>query len=76
MWEKYERGDCVDLSQCARDPDGYYILERFEVGKDYCDLHAEAWIWSIGRRRSDGQILASTGSRLYQNPDFECLFLR
>jgi hypothetical protein len=55
---------------------GRYRLRRFVADVDYCDAQAEAWIWSIGRRYADDAIIASTGSELYQNPDFECLFLR
>lgn len=34
------------------------------------------YIWSIGKRHSDGVILASRNGDLYQNPEFECLWLR
>lgn len=50
-------------------------LREFVDGRDYCIGGSEDWIWSIGRR-ADGAIFASTDSRFYQNPRFECLFLR
>jgi len=75
MQEKIESGDAVDLSKCKREG-RYYIVPEFFDDVDYCDAAAECWIWSIGRRYSDGVILASTGNDLYQNPQFQCLFLR
>ena len=76
MLRKIIAGQCVDVSECERYFDGRYILAEFREGVDYCDAHREIWIWSIGRRRADGVILASTANDLYQHPDFECLFLR
>jgi len=55
---------------------GVYALDRYVDGVDYCDAEKELWIWSIGRRRHDGRIFASTDTRFYQNPDYECLWLR
>jgi hypothetical protein len=55
---------------------GLFELNRFVDDVDYCDSKTERWIWSIGRRLSDGKIFASYGSDLYQNHNFECLFLR
>jgi len=75
MHRKVAATDAVDLSKNKREGD-YYVLERFVDDVDYCDLEKTAWIWSIGRRHSDGVILASTSADLYQNPDFECLWLR
>ena len=86
MERKIAFGDAIDLKDCKRIPaDGmiegntknpYYILDRFEDDMDYCDSTLENWIWSIGKRKSDGLILASTTADFYQNDDFECLFLR
>jgi hypothetical protein len=76
MLRKLTAGDCVDVSDCARTPEGFYILTEFKEGLDYADGAAERWIWSIGKRNTDGVILASQGVDFYQNPDFECLFLR
>jgi len=55
---------------------GMYELRRFVEGKDYCDPTKERWIWSIGRRFSDGKILAATDARFYNDRNFDCLFLR
>ncbi len=86
MERKIKSGNAIDLKDCERidapstsegnHKNAYYILKDFEDDMDYCDSSSESWIWSIGRRKSDGVILASTTSDLYQNPDFECLFLR
>lgn len=54
----------------------HFQLRRFVEGKDYCDRESERWIWSIGRERSTGVIIASTIADMYQNADYECLFLR
>ena len=65
MQRKITSGDAVNIGSCPTEDD-----------KDYCDSVREAWIWSIGRRRSDGKIIASRSSDLYQNDEYECLFLR
>jgi len=75
MQEKLESGEAVDVSGCTREG-RYYVLESFTEDADYCDAKKEFWIWSIGIRYSDGKILASTGSELYQNKDYQCIWLR
>lgn len=55
---------------------GMYELNRFVDGKDYCDPVKERWIWSIGRRFSDGKIFAATDARFYGDRNHDCLFLR
>jgi hypothetical protein len=76
MLRKITSGQCIDISDCMRTVDGHYVLREFVEGKDYCDAADEAWIWSIGKHRETGIILASRASDLYQNPEVECLFLR
>lgn len=76
MARKLRRGEAVDISNCPTTKEGYYILDDFFEDKDYCDAAKEAWIWSIGVNYATGQVLASTSSNLYQNPEFECIFLR
>ena len=76
MAEKLRRGDAVDVSQFPAEPNGKWILPDFRDGADYCDAETESWVWSIGRRHSDGKIIASLDVDLYQNPAFECLWLR
>lgn len=77
MQEKLRSGECLDVREEGEvvQP-GVYRLRRFVEGVDYCDAETEEWIWSIGRRHRDGAVLASTGTMFYQDPDFECLFLR
>ena len=76
MEEKLNRREAIDLSHCGRTEDGYYILDDFIEGKDYCDQKKEYWIWSIGIHYKSGRIHASTTSVFYQNPEYKCLFLR
>ena len=75
MEKKLKRKEAIDVSDRPREGP-YYVLSRFVDGKDYCDKEQEAWIWSIGKRKTDGVILASRQGDLYQNEAFECLFLR
>jgi hypothetical protein len=77
MQEKLNSGDALDVRKIGRviQP-GLFTLDQFLEGKDYCDAENEAWIWSIGRDKETGDILASTTAEFYQNPDFECLWLR
>jgi len=75
MAEKLRAGEAVDVSPFPREG-SYYVLDAFAEDIDYCDAALEIWIWSIGRRRADGVILASRSAYLYQNANFECLWLR
>lgn len=56
--------------------DNLYKLERFVEGVDYCDAQEECWVWSIARNRQTGEIFASLSCSLYQDDEWECLFLR
>jgi len=84
MRRKLERGEAVDVEKLlALDPvppgaiyRGTYRLDRFVDDVDYFVGSTERWIWSIGRRFSDGAIFAALDSRFYQNPEFHCLWLR
>ena len=76
MARKLRNGQAIDVSGCAKTTEGYYQLDDFFEGKDYCDAKEEAWIWSIGISYETGQVLASTDSVFYQNTDFDCLWLR
>jgi hypothetical protein len=75
MRRKLDEDKCIDVTGCERDGN-FYVLTAVVEGKDYCDTRRNAWVWSIGRRRSDGKILASLRTDLYEHPDFECLWLR
>lgn len=55
---------------------GLYELRRFVEDKDYCDPQHEWWIWSVGRNAFTGKIMAATDARFYNDPSWECLFLR
>jgi hypothetical protein len=75
MKEMFESGEAIDLSKNEIEP-GVYAVKNFIEDSDYCDLEKELWIWSIGKNKETGQILASTDARFYLNSDFECLWLR
>lgn len=84
MKRKAESGEALDveglLELAAPEAGSLYArtfrLDRFTEGADYFVGSTEQWIWSIGRRLSDGAIFAALDSRFYQNPEFFCLFLR
>lgn len=83
MKRKLESGEALSvreegalLETCPPKSPCHYELRRFVTGKDYCDPVTETWIWSIGREHGTGVIIASTSPDMYQNPDYECLFLR
>ncbi len=76
MQRKLRKGEAVDVCGCTTLKEGHYILDDFFEDTDYCDAEKEQWIWSIGVQYATGKIVASTSSNLYQNPEFECIFLR
>lgn len=82
MFEQLVAGECLDLNDCVRTPDGDYILDdRHHVngeytGTDFCNAETEQWIWSIGRHLETGVVIASHSNWLYQHPEFECVWLR
>lgn len=87
MARKLEKGEALDVeSPALRAPigiveygpayRGVYRLQQFIDDVDYCVGSSEEWIWSIGKRLEDGAIFAATDTRFYQNPAFECLWLR
>ena len=76
MERKLQSGDALDVSAGDNEQGPHYRLLAYVDGKDYCDAKRERWIWSIGKRKSDGVIIASTDNDLYQNEAFECLWLR
>jgi hypothetical protein len=85
MKRKLASGDAIDVETVLTDfgPGDYgpafagvFRLREFKDGVDYCVGSTEQWIWSIGKRETDGAIFAAIDSRFYQNPAFECLFLR
>ncbi len=67
----------IDVSQFDLTAEGDYILPSFFEGDyDYRDLREQTHVWSIGKRKADGTILASKTGKFYNNPEFECLWLR
>lgn len=76
MARKYVSGELINVSAKKSTGEGLYQLDEFVEDKDYADVVTEEWIWSIGRELETGRIFASTDTRFYGNPRFECLFLR
>jgi hypothetical protein len=78
MAERIRSGEAVNVRDigCEIEP-GLFKLTNFDdVSLDYCDADNEAWIWSIGENRKTKEILAATDARFYENPEYECLWLR
>lgn len=77
MARKLLIGEAIDISGQPLADGGYHDMgDVFREGVDYCNATTERWVWSIGRRLSDGKVLASYSTDLYQNDAFECLWLR
>jgi hypothetical protein len=89
MLEKIEAGECLDVETSGDEVEpGVFELHGVAKdaaedsagpqgwGLDFCVKSREEWVWSIGKRLSDGKVLAATDARFYQNEDFECLWLR
>lgn len=78
MIESITNGTCIDVTRVGTyDPgEDVYVLATFDYDKDYCEVEKARWVWSIGRRRSDGAVLAAFDSRFYLHPDYVCLWLR
>lgn len=77
MQRKLQTGEALSvLAEGRRIDEAMYELKRFVEDRDYCDPQAERWIWSIGRRFTDGKIFAATDVRFHGDPNFDCLFLR
>ena len=69
-----ENGEVIDIGGCPNDG-CYYTLNELPIDVEYCDVNRGYRTRSIGRRKSDGAIVASRMNDLYQNPDYECLWL-
>ncbi len=76
MEEKLQKGEAIDLARNPKLANGDYVLKSFVPDKDYCDSKEEAWIWSIGRNIYTKEIIASTSGKFYENPEYDCLFVR
>lgn len=80
MAEKLKTGRARDVRKDGQeDPShpGHFILDVYMDDVDYCDGKTGQWIWSIGRQRDFPKLyVASLRGDLYQNPDYECVWLR
>ncbi len=84
MARKLASGEALDLASYwtgVKGPDGvrlYRLPSSLQIeGKNLCDAQHEEWIWSVGRRKAPPhEVFASTDTRFYSNPDWECLWLR
>lgn len=81
MERELRKGEALDVSGCKRTKDGDYILPRRMHppklrNQDYCDAKIVEWIWSIGRSKRTGEVIASLRSKFYQRPGWECIWLR
>ncbi len=81
MRQELRSGEAFDVSGCRRTKEGDYILPRRmhppkrKDPKNYCDAKLAAWIWSIGRNKRTGQVVASLSGRFYQRRGWECVWL-
>lgn len=79
-----ERGETIDLLTIGREiePGLYEIdlqkcpIDTFSQGLDFCDSSKEKWVYSVGKNLASSKVYASTDSRFYCNPEYECLWLR
>ena len=84
MHKMVKSGEALDVREIGIVADGeqqkplpeVFLIAKFTEGLDYCDLQTERWIWSIGRHVRSRTAYAATDTRFYQNPEFECLWLR
>ncbi len=78
--EWLKKGEAIDIAAAGRyvPEDDTYELYGFDEDADceYWDLAAERGVWSIGRRKADGVVVAAFDTRFYQNPNYECVWLR
>jgi hypothetical protein len=75
MHRKLMKGEAIDLSNNEISNGEYEVIDFIE-DMDYCDQKKEEWIWSIGRHHITKKIYASTDTKFYMNPEYECLWLR
>jgi len=78
MEEMLKTGEALDLSKYPKNQEGDAILPptlNIE-GMELCYADTERWVWSVGRNPKTGEVLASTSSKFYEDPSFECLWLR
>jgi hypothetical protein len=80
MEELVKTGEAVDVSNCHRWMDKFYdvtsTFRGMDAEVDYCDVKAGAWVWSIGEHKVTRRLYASLDASFYDNPDFDCVWLR
>lgn len=77
MEQRLRDGEALDVRKIGKEiAPGKFELESFVDDVDYCDAQTETWIWSIGKHRETGIIIASYGTEYYQNDQYQCLWLR
>lgn len=85
MLRMVARGDALDVSPykdntvAANGKPTYTLPEGFyQDGLDYCDKVLELWVWSIGRHKETGAVVAALDDRFYRCEDsgYECIWLR
>jgi hypothetical protein len=78
MQSKLASREAIDVMHIGErcEESGVYKLHSFIEDVDYCDAEREAWIWSIGKNRETGEIRASTDTRFYEDPEWQCIWLR
>lgn len=81
MIEMVEAGEAIDVRSIGSEiRPGVFKMPvdfcREDGDADLCDLREGRWIWSVGKHKSTGEVFASCAGEFYQNPEYECLFLR
>lgn len=71
---KFPKVKTIDLIHAPQNSRGEYIITTFIEGMDY--IVGDRAIWSIGKHKQTGEILAALDGRFYQNPCYECVWLR
>lgn len=83
LMQSYVRGgEAFDVSHCERTADGDFVLPRRmhppkrQGAKDYLVVETGQPIWSIGKNKKTGSVIASVTGKFYQRPGWECVWLR
>lgn len=70
-------GRVIDVRQSGTEVEpGVFRIEKFYPGVDYYDSRREAPIFSIGKDVASGEIFAAHDLRFYDDPDYECLYVK
>lgn len=70
---------CIRTVSIEERPGGLFVVEAPESALrilKWVDAESETWIESIGRHKTNRDLLAACDGRFYGNPDYECLYLR